>query len=1647
MSGQERSQKTGAVLDSVRKRLLDLSLRNRLLNHRRGSRCIGIVDELPAFVFRRLLEADHLEFLSWEDRRSPDADDASARPKKELPTPSEDPDEHHRDRFLQTPLPQEKLEQVLKKITAESQRSLEETGTNILYLAMGFLEWFETQNPERIYRAPLILIPVNLSRIRARNSYTYRYQLTYNGEDLETNLCLAQKLSLDLGIHLPHLPEDDAIIEPEPYFTEVAEAVASRGWRVAREMVLDFFSFSKLFMYLDLDPANWPEEHNPTDHPILQDLLVGSACPVPDHERSQTDLDGDPRAASIPLVMDADSAQHQALVEALDGKSFVIEGPPGTGKSQTITNLIAALLHEGKTILFLSEKMAALEVVQRRLEHVGLGPFIFELHSNHTHKQELMNGLKQRLEYRYRKPRTARNVRPERDDARDQLNRYAGVLNRPFRETGLSVFEVFWNLERELVSAQGQASVALPDAADLSHLAIGQTTRLMAEIETHLDGTVPARNCWYGFHLANLNPINRGQLEKDLEGLSRHITELISRVEVLAQTVDAPPDTTMTAMETIARLDRNLLFRWPTPISQPLLPCLPDPRMADHLERLCRQVKEVREIRKQGATTLHGLSELSDEDGASMLGALQKAVGKGLGGTGFATVRDHFLQARRLLRQVTRIRELIGEQSWASGQALDDLETLGGLIPFLTYIDEATPIEAELVPAERIFKAGTLTVAMMARDEAAELAKKRAALEDAVHFDQETDPKVLRSMLRQIREHQPRRLRWTSKEYRTERLRMQTVLKERVKDVVEAGVLVEKLCDYLECQRRFVGYRDYRERLGSMFTAEATDWDLVICVLTWAEQIQGRAPYNTIVMALELGFGKTMAGLRELYRELKPFLEKVPQRVSDLQLLADHSGSQALRLAWSDSDTLALLVPELERVISLAGPVFERCNEQVVSPEISLESLRQTVAAERQVRAQIRRLEGREVYRQLCGGPFSVDRTDPDLLLAHLTWCRALERAGLDRPFLDWLFATDTEERIPVLADAMEDLTLRVTRLKTALAAFETYGNIDPERFFTGSLGSLTLQQLLDKVRSCLGSLGTAMNWADYCRLAQEARNLGVAPLIDAVDEGRVDSRICRSAFLYSLYESMINTILMEHPELNQLSSERHALLASIFRETDVQLQKHDIHRTVLSLMKRQPPAGVRTGPVKSRTEMGLLRRETAKIKQHIPIRCLVGRAAGALQALKPCFMMSPLSVAQYLPPGALQFDVVIMDEASQLRPEECLGSIARTKQVIVVGDPKQMPPASFFDVAGDDTDEDRDGVMDDLESILDFFVQAYGSGRRLLWHYRSCHEDLIRFSNQHFYNDELVVFPSPHGRSPEQGVSLVSVEGATFADRVNRKEAEEIAGYVLNHLRTRSNLSLGVCAFNGPQRDLIRDEVERRLRESPDLLETFEAMCAGEDPFFVKNLENIQGDERDVIFISYTYGPDPERGRVYQRFGPVNSEMGWRRLNVMFTRARRRIVLFSSIKPEDIPLKPSSTRGVIMLRRYLEYAGRPPEGRPDPVGASQPVTAFHRTVAEIITESGLDCVFNLGISGLFLDVAVFHPDRPGTWLLGIMGDGPSYGDAASARDRDRVRISTLERQGWRLHHILSVDWFKNRSREQARLETVLHQCMDQTPG
>jgi very-short-patch-repair endonuclease/DNA polymerase III delta prime subunit len=1384
-------------LTKTKQGLLDLTLRNRLLNTPRKAkgRNVEIVGESTEDVYRMLVDdgkslafaarpgtedetsskkkgmksfrdAPQVDFETTDPNASAppaahaaadgrDADEPSEEDEILLYQPDESPAEatkRRTDDRLQTALTSEALQKRLLGLFYDARTYEEEQGVNILYLALGFLKWYEPEKPDQARYAPLLLVPVELSRSNVGSNFRLRWR----DEETATNLSLQAKLQADFGLKFPDIVDGEEF-KPSTYFDEVRRAIEGRsGWEVLpNDMILWFFSFTKFLMYRDLDPATWPEAAQIDKHPLIGSLLGTGFAPQPPFCSETDRLDALLSPLDQTHVVDADSSQAMATEETRRGQNLVIQGPPGTGKSQTIANIIATAVKNGKKVLFVAEKMAALSVVKRRLDNIGLGDICLELHSAKANKKFVLQELERTLALGPPQQDNVEQQAASLAKLRERLNRHVADLHEPLQPAGLTPFAIVGEICRLQTDNVPSLDLELVEPLKWTAADVEEKRNLLRAAATQVGEIgVPDQNSWRGVMLDAWLPMNAPRFSQKLPPLIDRLGKFLTLTDALAAELRLP----------------------------------------------------------------------------------------------------------------------------AAPRSIADS---AGLVLMVDAVEKAPPMD-------------------------------RAAIGSSV---------------------------WETN-------------RAGIEALVEAGFTLG----------------DTRAKLEPILRPEAWTRDMTETRDTLVKY--GRLWYRWF-------FGA--------YRAAKSQLQAI-----------------------------------------LIGPLPKRFDDRIAI----LDALARRQAAQKKLGSE---QQSDALGRQAFGTIWNGEKSDWAALRAIEQWETGCRSVGISAPLRAVMTIVQASPKAREAAGAVTaaGAASLTAELETLLQELQ----LDVAGAFgKPTLKEVPLAELRDRLATWPGAIESLTKWIAYrhARTALESEGFGTLPSLLA--SGQVAPESAVDVFMVAYLESLIRAAFAARPTLAQFDGKSYTQARELFQAAD--RKRIDLARLEVAAAHYK---GIPTGTA-AVGEIGIVQHELKKRKNHKPIRRLIKEAGRAIQAIKPVFMMSPMSVAQFLDPTSTNFDLLVFDEASQVRPEDALGAIARAGQVVVVGDDKQLPPTRFFDVMEGSDVEPEEGADDfnigDLDSVLALCKSQRMAERMLRWHYRSRHQSLIAVSNHEFYDDKLFIFPSPL-RASGEGLKFNFVKDGRFdrgASATNRIEARVVAEAVMMHARTKPQVSLGVGAFSVSQRDAILDELEVLRRESKETEEFFST--GGPEPFFVKNLENIQGDEREAIFISVGYARD-KSGNLAMNFGPLSNKGGERRLNVLISRARASCEVFSSITADDIDLGRATAVGAKAFKTFLHYAqtGSLDVGT---VAAARFETEFERQVAAALRGAGYQVESQVGIAGFFIDLAIVDPEVPGGYVLGIECDGRQYDAARSSRDRDRLRQQVLEDRGWKIHRLWSIDWFHRPTEQLAKLTTAI---------
>ena len=1454
-------------LESWKNKLLDLGKRNKLLNYRDtlkssikilSPNCFDLYERVvineeaivfPQFVFEEDVESD----LTLEDYIENDENEIVTNKSKT------------------------ELTRVLRNLRNKAKTALEEQGVNMLYLSFGFLKWTEAGHSEIEYSAPLVLVPVSLTV----ESVTSPFVLSLSEEEITLNPTLVYKLESEFGISLPNFDENDSL---QAFFDSVQTAVDNNKWKVSSDVGLSMLSFLKINMYEDLSKHKETILSNPIirtiggETPLISDVL---------NEISEYDFDKKDDPKSIFQIVDADSSQQEAILLAKSGVSFVLQGPPGTGKSQTITNIISESIANGKKVLFVSEKMAALEVVHKRLSDAGLDDFCLVLHSYKANKRNILDQLERVLTLSQKKANIADEAFQKLDSLqkdKQKLNDYAEQVFISVKPLGKTIFDV---------------------------------NGIIANLENYPDAI---------FSVPNVRNTTQEQYNKYFYTISQYANTI---GHMTGDYRENPwHDSKLTSISNEFRHDSNvkLLF------------------LQSKLIEAYDSFKKIKDdLQVDVAISVEGMDRL-----ISVLNLLEESFEIPVGWILHNDITPLFDEINDYEEKQTKIKEIIADLI-SEYSAIQEAREVSA--PEITRFSDAKSAQEEkdnLLAIIRkqpyhIWAADGFKSAHSLFDIAKEKAHRLHEIENELKKTYENDLFNIdcESILGRIRTEYNTFFKIFKKEYKEDKKQLQRCRKEVVKKISDEEFVsvIEKLHEITSLRNWFV---ENNSNLKNSFCSIIIDEN---------------SDYND----------------------------------AELKLKAYSSICKSLGL--------------IDKLIE--------CHK-------SLEAKKDILMAH---------------YQFLYNGI----NTNWHEIRKSLNWActfkKAIEKNNLGNTFIEKVctsvnYAKQCNARIP-----------EIDNIKTSfLREYEWYCSL----FYNiKEIEQSDLNTLADRIEACKNGMFYLEEWIDFQAAKKSCIEIGLDDFVKYAETNNVNSDSLIPIFKKRFYRLWLDSVLPEYPAV--LNFRRKAQEDTISEFSMLDTTQFNIAKARIKsiLINKLPSMDHFTNGV---DEISILKKELKKQRKIMPIRKLFKAIPNLLPTLKPCLMMSPLSVSLFLEAESYQFDVVIFDEASQVYTENAIGAISRGKQVIIAGDSKQLPPTNFFQAnisEGDYDEEDDEEDIGVYESILDEANML--PERTLQWHYRSRHESLIAFSNAKIYKSRLVTFPSNIEKGTNIGVEYIYVPEGWY-DRGGRKgnacEAKQVAELVFKHFRENPTYSLGVIAFGEIQQMAIETEL-RAMRIANQEFEQFFSETK-EEPFFVKSLENVQGDERDTIIFSIGYAKDAS-GVFRMQFGPLGKSGGERRLNVAITRAKYNVKLVGSIQPTDIDVDRITSEGPKLLKSYIDYAINGADVLENEITESDIVehdSPFEESVYNFLDRRGYKVATQVGCSGYRIDMAVKHPSENNTYVLGIECDGAAYHSARTARERDRLRQDVLENMGWKIYRIWSTDWIKDPATEGERLVQAIENAM-----
>ena len=1165
------------------------------------------------------------------------------------------------------------------------------------------------------------------------------------------------------------------------------------------------------------------------------------------------DIDEDEGTRVVPvLIDDTDSSQHSAIADILSGKDLTIFGPPGTGKSQTIANSIAAAMMAGKRVLFVAEKLTALEVVRDRLEKAGLGPFCFNLHAQGLRASQVRNSLRERLEMGRPSfdPSTYETQKEAWTCRRDALRTYARVMGTRVGNLDETVHDVLWQTVRRQESEKGLparvATVQLGSVEAMSATQIDETRkciRQLADAEQQMlkaggeDGVLP----WRGVQHTDLAPVEVGSVVQRV----REWEERLGGLERLLRGKGINCESLTLGDAGFLQAGVELVLGMPDAAACCDLAALSRKENRDAVGVAADRARRVHGIEEKLRSRFrNGLEELPEE--GDLKSAADKARLLGVSGHTVAEVVSEVRMLRERAEERERIDGILARLRACFSLEAQFVEADDALERALTVLGKADAALLSLRTGP-LTAYGARSIIDEAEAKCCELRKMRDRL--GKRFDLASLPSAgsLRVAVRALNASRgpllfDRSAKGAMRLHREVSLGGGNPLKE------QAAKDLRMLIEYLEKAEALVGNDAFRNCLGTIWRGVDTDFAAARRVADWSSEVfetlagegDGRSEARDLLFGGDLTrleearrIGELLpAEWRELDRDLVPGVAW--ERAGELEKLAEELWSQGVgdSVRMSEAEGLSELVGEYR---GLRAEMESDGTMRLVLPSSE---------------PGIGRLD---LVRTLADAMSELGVTD-------VCWRRVADfLADAAEPRCDGVS----------LRDALVSVRKAWQECAEAL-------RLDERVFLDGGQPeSLPFGALRRRAGECVDAANTLLSWCVYQRARNAVCASHAAPVLAALEEHDMRASWLGEAYEWALYRSLAAEVYRRHPVLRELDSGQLEDHRKEFRNLEARLQELERARIAHALFSAPVAHGVSFGRPGELTEKALIQRQLTLQRSSVTLRELMRRAGTALRQLKLCFMMSPTTVAELLPRESDLFDIVIIDEASQMLPCDALGAIRRASQAVIVGDPKQLPPSTYFvgGVMVSADDEDADEMLAPMvESILDLSLSAWHPPRYLQWHYRSRHSSLIEFSNARFYDNRLIVFPGPDEDNKDLGIRFHHVEEGLSRKGLNPVESERVVQAACAFMEDPGNkdLSLAIVAMNQAQRDVINEMMDREMTRNRAVRRYRARWRNTLHPFIVRNLETVQGDERDVIFISTVYGRETAGGRVLQRFGPI---------------------------------------------------------------------------------------------------------------------------------------------------------------------------------
>lgn len=1521
----------------------------------------------------------------------------------------------HTDKYIQTLFPTDELNRRLSRIHSIMNREINDRGVNPIYLVFGFLNWTDQKGKD--LTSPLITYQINLKKEKVSKGYLFKIS---TDQDPTVNPVLAEKLNQDYGIVLPDINPEELNDEfsLKKFFNKLSKLFSDKpNWKIKTYVTMTPLKSSSISIHNDYNPDNW-ENQDIYSHENSAILLGG--LPSRECGRISEKIDIEQQlinGEASDIFLETDSSQHNAVEKILQGDPLIIQGPPGTGKSQTIANAIANLATKGKKVLFVAEKATAITQISKNLTKIGFDPLLFEAHSE-INKEQLYKALDKRLNL---------SITHNEKTFKRKIKSLKGQLSesREYKKF-LTKRSTFPN-----INSGGN------DDENLNYFeCIGKYLKLKYLIK---DNNIPYKD-------VVLDAINFTNSDyKDLEDLVNRIYNYgeLKDLEILKIKTNDPSEITVNSfknetekcIQKFEGLNNLMPFEsfdgcirdTVSYIMENDIQCFND------IDLLNNEHLEIK-LAKKISTFKNKFNEIEPSLIRDAEGALANLK---LTSISLIPLKEIINELPHLINNTQFVNDLvnIGKSSASKEiETKDSFEFLDSLSKinanYLNNTYKNLRLEEDFNPEDfNSFKDKIKEIRNLVGQMVPKINQERMNV--FIDFISKNKSELLNEYKTIFDHHKNNFFRFLYPSYREIKNALSILEIDVTK--IDASIKIDKLLeisavrdeisdttipqitgnlyDLLKLSPQKVDKleNDLIEPIRKLITDSQKHKFSLFKIVNHYINCSQRPPSNTsnylhkyyneknkIVISKFLDQLKIQLNdyrkIRELYSNLdykktNYDIWQFDEYCKEIPKLIEESNAPSLQNLKKHDGRYSLT-----KLFCFADEIFEKYDDINNKYSILSEKIIQT----NDIVEKINLKEGKSnlLHNENFWSQINDVEESVDYIFNYI-------KNNFIKHFHSSKLNSSTYN---IIKDFSK---LESSKISTMIHQKCIYLDIEKSKF----------KQLLEEAKPSI-----CKNKDDYLILLQYH-------LVYNYLKG--DSFISKNQIL-TKFDSL--TLSNNKNEIKKLSNDLKSLYA--------QKGLHDACNVLI-------PRGNDKGLKSTYTEKKLINNEIKKKTRKLGHRQLIKRAYKALSAMKPVWLMLPQNVSDYIPRKMDLFDVLIIDEASQMFPESAIPSILRSKQLVVVGDNKQMPPTNYFKY-GDGCEEEEEEI--DSESILDLCSEKLGKTVSLDYHYRSEHPDLINFSNHHFYDDRLNVVYSPILSKEGYGVRNVYVDGEYLSESnkgTNLIEADEVINLVKECIEDYPKRSIAVVTINQAQRDLIQqkwdnlcsDPAEDKIRDYCDFWSNEKNKS---ENFKIINLERVQGDERDTIIISTVYGKD-KSGKVMQRFGPINQKAGHRRLNVLFTRAKKLLYLVTSLKSSDIK-SPEGSEGKVILQKYLHYSLNPSKNLITGNSTGTPDSDFEVFVADKIRSCGYDLDYQIGVKGFKIDIGIKDPRDKNEYIAGIECDGATYHSSPEARDRDIIRQEILEHYGWKIYRIWSTSWFQDPDSEIEKLINWLKEIHDPIP-